>query len=146
MIPNAIRNTAQASLPTSISAITTIPAGTATRMRAPRSDRGPRRRGGCGARWIGPLGSARRGRSRAGGRRGRSRGAGRRGWRRRLSRGTSPPSEPPPARGVLLEALLIGRAREVRPQLIAEDELRVVTLPEQEIRTAPLTAGADDQV
>ncbi len=36
--------------------------------------------------------------------------------------------------------------REIGPQLVAEDELRVGGLPEQVVREAPLAGGADDQV
>src|SRR5205085_10746703 len=54
--------------------------------------------------------------------------------------------EPPSARRELLQALLECLAREVVPQRVAEDELGVVTLPEQEVRAAPLAARADDQI
>src|SRR6476646_9534196 len=60
-----------------------------------------------------------------------------------------PPSaaaEPAPAVGELGQRLLQRGAREVRPQLVAEDELGVGRLPQQVIGQAPLAARADDQV
>src|SRR3954454_14106120 len=64
----------------------------------------------------------------------------RRGW------GTSAAPEPAPARRVLLERRLEGLAREVRPQLVAEHELRVRALPQQVVARALLPRGPDDQV
>src|SRR3954454_1680029 len=62
-------------------------------------------------------------------------------WLRRLAA-----TEPPPALAVLGQGRLEGLAREVGPQLVAEDELGVGRLPEQVVRQPPLAAGADDDV
>src|SRR5205823_225271 len=58
---------------------------------------------------------------------------------------SAPPEPAPPARE-LVERGLEGLAREVRPQLVAEDELRIGPLPEQVVAGPLLAAGADDQV
>src|SRR5271165_4483356 len=58
----------------------------------------------------------------------------------------SSPTEPASALGVLRERLLERLAREVRPQLLAEHQLRVRGLPQQVVGQAPLAARADDQV
>src|SRR5271166_33568 len=63
-----------------------------------------------------------------------------------ISPPSSPATEPPLALGELREGLLEGHAREVGPQLLAEDELRVGGLPQQVVGQAALAAGADDQV
>src|SRR4051794_32050129 len=63
---------------------------------------------------------------------------------RRSATPTAP--EPAPARGVLVERRLERLAREVRPQLVAEHELRVGDLPEQVVRDAQLAARADQEV
>src|SRR5438270_10699036 len=62
-------------------------------------------------------------------------------WLRRLAA-----TEPPPALPELGERGLEGLAREVGPQLVAEDELGVGRLPEQVVGQALLAAGADDEV
>src|SRR5256885_8863850 len=54
--------------------------------------------------------------------------------------------EPPLARAVLRQRRLEGLAREVRPQLVAEDQLGVRRLPHQVVRQPPLAARADDEV
>src|SRR5947209_19567522 len=90
--------------------IATIAAGTATRIRASRSER------------------------RLGGRRGR------------LAGGISSSPEAAPARGELLEAFLERPARELRPQLVPEHQLRVRALPQQIVGDSLLPAGADDQI
>src|SRR4051812_33862447 len=61
-------------------------------------------------------------------------------WLRRLAA-----TEPPLAPAVLRQRGLEGLAREVRPQLVAEDELAVRRLPEQVIGQPPLAAGADHE-
>src|SRR2546423_12792700 len=62
-------------------------------------------------------------------------------WLRRLAA-----TEPPLARPVLRQRGLKGLAREVRPQLVAEDELAVRRLPEQVVGQPPLATGADHEV
>src|SRR5207248_1918820 len=57
-----------------------------------------------------------------------------------------PASEAAAARGEVLEALLERFPREVRPQLVAEHQLGVRTLPQQVVRDPLLATGADDQV
>src|SRR3954469_2828199 len=68
------------------------------------------------------------------------------GRRRRGAGGTSAPSEAPGAGRELVERLLERLARVVGPQLVAEDELRVGRLPEQEVGHALLAAGPHDDV
>src|SRR4051794_38757587 len=55
-------------------------------------------------------------------------------------------TEPPLALGVLREGPLEGLAREVGPQLVGEDQLRVGRLPGQVVRQPLLAAGADDEI
>src|SRR6202020_1552637 len=55
-------------------------------------------------------------------------------------------TEAPAAAGELGERLFERIAREVRPELVAEDELCVGRLPQQVVRQALLSARADDQV
>src|SRR6187200_3062183 len=57
-----------------------------------------------------------------------------------------PAPEPAPARLVLGQRGLEGLAGEVRPELVAEDELGVGRLPQQVVARAPLAARADDEV
>src|SRR4051794_39084066 len=133
-------------------------AGMATRMRPPRSLPPPppaRSRGG-GRRGASPpparslrLAAISAPRTAAGRRPGRGGAA---AAARRLrpparcgSRPSAPP-EPPPAPGELGQRRLERRAREVGPQLVAEDELRVRRLPEQVVRHPLLAARADDEV
>src|ERR1700722_14073296 len=61
-------------------------------------------------------------------------------------RARSSRAEAPAAAGELGKRLLERLAREVRPQLVAEDELGVRRLPQQVVRQALLAARADDQV
>src|ERR1019366_1384575 len=118
-------------------------AGIATSTRALSSERGLR----AAARR-----DARRGRA------GRRPGGAAAGWGR-LGRRAPPgvcgplaisgppsPAESAPALGVLGEGLLERLAREVRPQLLAEDQLGVGRLPQQVVGEPSLAAGADDQV
>src|SRR5215213_4594907 len=58
--------------------------------------------------------------------------------------GTAPEAAPPLR--VLVERRLERLAREVRPELVAEDELRVRELPQQVVRDAQLAARADQEV
>src|SRR5450759_4839367 len=60
--------------------------------------------------------------------------------------GSSAPAEPAAALGELGEGLFERLAREFRPQLLSEDELRVGRLPQQVVRQPSLAARADDQV
>src|ERR1019366_484618 len=55
-------------------------------------------------------------------------------------------SEAAPARGVLAQRALEHLAGEVRPELVAEHQLRVGALPQQVVGDPLLAAGADDQV
>src|SRR3954447_19920500 len=87
----------------------------------------------------------------AAGRAGAARGCvarGRSPARRRMG-GIPPPSAPPEPTPALLEGLerlLEGSAVEVRPELVAEHELGVRALPEQEVRDPLFAAGADQKV
>src|SRR5690242_8062793 len=116
-------NSANAIPPRSMNTIATIAAGTATRMRESRSER-------------------RRSRWRGGGRRGGGRRAGRRerggcprereeGGPDRRADGTLTASEAATAGREFFQALLERLAREVGPELIAEDQLGVCPLPQQ---------------
>src|SRR6202035_1769263 len=119
---------------------TTASAGMATSTRevsSERSRRGRLRRRGGRARPDRPLG--------AGGVRPAPRiPAGVRGAPA-ISR-PSPSTEAPPALRELGQRLLQRLAREVGPQLVAEDELRVGGLPQEVVRQAALAARADDEV
>src|SRR5262249_14438383 len=59
---------------------------------------------------------------------------------------TLPAAEPAPALLVRRERLFERAAVEVGPELVAEHELRVGALPEQEVRNPLLAAGADQEV
>src|SRR5947209_7866839 len=61
-------------------------------------------------------------------------------------RRSSAPAEASAPAGKLGQRLFQRGAREVRPELAAEHQLRVRRLPQQVVRQALLAAGADDQV
>src|SRR5215210_5044633 len=56
------------------------------------------------------------------------------------------PPEAAPAGRVVVEALLERFAREIRPELVAEDELGIGELPQQVVRDAELAARSDQKV
>src|SRR5664279_2668534 len=143
--PSASIPSANTSPPSITRNSATAIAGTAASVRALRSERPPR-------------GARRRAGRRLGGRLAERAGRGLRagrvplgvcwpalGWSPAIS-GPSAPAEAAAALGVLGQRLLERLAREVRPQLVAEDQLRVGGLPQQVVGQAPLAACADDQV